>query len=114
MWWIYNTAGSQHQQQDPNRTVENFQQFCVWESVQLLDLPYVNYFAVSENVNKGIVSESYLFKMGEEAKFPGEDGRQLRDIQCPTGVEETGGKNGENHKVKYFASMCTVDLRTIF
>ena len=51
--------------------------------------------------------------MGEEATFPGEDGRQLRDIQCPTGVEETGGKNGENHKVKYFASMYTVDLISI-
>ena len=31
--------------------------------------------------------------MGEEATFPGEDGRQLKDnIQCLTGVEETGGK----------------------
>ena len=52
--------------------------------------------------------------MVEEAKFPGEDGRQLRDIQCPTGVEETGGKNGENHKVKYFVSLYTVDLISIF
>ena len=53
--------------------------------------------------------------MGEEATFPGENGRQLKDdIQCPTGVRRDGGKNGENHKVKYFASMCSVDLRTIF
>ena len=37
--------------------------------------------------------------MGEEATFPGEDGRQLRDnIQCPTGVEETEKKKKRKKK----------------
>ena len=53
--------------------------------------------------------------MGEETTFPAEDGRQLKDdIQCLTGVRKNGGENGENHKVKYFASMYTVDLISTF